>query len=157
MEKRNGKKVFFGFLNYLSKSPETLLVFTIMLLLIVSKRILTLFIGNDAKLCAASIILSIFCFLIPSLVYMYLAHFRHGKGVPSIKMAPPTLVSIPTIVSSLFLMISGAILIVLLGIKSDNFMFSVLSVFEPGKNYSFGVIFLMVWAPPHIPPESIQI
>lgn len=138
----------------LKSNTDTLLLLIIMLLLIASRLILSAFSGAEVKYCIAAVILELFCFALPSTVYLYLAHFKKRQGVPNVRLSPPPLVSIPTVASSVFLMISGAILIVLLGVGGKDFSFSVYSSFEPGEHYGFGTVMLMIIAYALVPAIS---
>lgn len=135
----------------LKGNTDSLLLLIIMLLLILSRLILSAFSGTGTRYCIAAVILELFCFAVPSTVYLYLVYFKKGRGVPNVRLSPPPLVSIPTVASSIFLMISGAILIVLLGVGGKDFSFSVYSSFEPGEHYGFGIIMLMIIAYALIP------
>lgn len=130
---------------------DSFLLLIIMLLLVVSRLILSAFSGASVKYCIAAIILGTFCFVVPSTVYLYLIYFKKGRGVPNVRLSAPPLISAPTVIASVFLMISGAILIVLLGMGGKDFSFSVYSSFEPGEQYGFGTIMLMIIAYALIP------
>ncbi len=132
-------------------NTDSILLLIIMLLLIVSRLILGAFSSTGVRYCIAAIILGLFCFVLPSTVYLYLVYFKKGRGVPNVRLSAPPLISTPAIVASVFLMISGAILIVLLGVGGKDFSFSVYSSFEPGKHYGFGTVMLMIIAYALIP------
>lgn len=135
------KKIF-------SSSRNSVLLLTIMLSLAASRLLLRIFDGSTLQYSLAAILLQLFCFTVPTAAFLYL---RFGDGIPELHLSIPRLTTTPVVASSIFMMISGAMLIVLLGGTSEDYAFSSYNGFDVSVQYSFGEMILTVVAGALVP------
>lgn len=119
-----------------------------MLPLVASRLLLGLLDGSALKYSIAAILLQLFCFIVPTAAFLIL---RFGNGMPELHLSIPRLNTTSVTVASVFMLISGAMLIVLLGGTSEDYAFTSYNGFDISAQYSFGELILMIIAGALIP------
>ena len=132
----------------ISTSKNSVLVLSVMICLTLSRLLLRLFDSASAAFELAAILLQLFCFLVPTAVFIML---RFNESMPELHLSMPRLTTTPVVVSSVFMLISGAMLIVLLGGRAGDYTFTPYSSFDAANDYSFGKVLLMIISAALIP------